>query len=66
MKIMQKSSYFMNTISQEEQDMMQYTRNLTLRGRLDKEEPLEDLDLRKKLMTQEYGNYDKYAKNKVK
>lgn len=29
-------------------------------------EPLEDMDLRKKLMAQEYGNYEKYAKNKVK
>jgi len=27
---------------------------------------LEDMDLRKKLMTQEYGNYEKYAKNKVR
>ena len=43
---------------------MNNTKNFTMRSRLNKEIDFTE-DFRKKYMTREYGNYDKYEKNSV-
>jgi len=44
--------------------MMNATKNFTMRNRLNKELDFSD-DFRKKYITKDYGNYDKYTKNSV-
>ena len=44
--------------------MMIHTKNFVTRQRNDREIDLND-DFRKKYMTKEYGDYEKYKKNKV-
>jgi len=51
-------------VSQNEKDMMNNTKNYVMRHRLNREISFND-DFRKKYMTNEYGNYEKYEKNKV-
>jgi len=59
----QASKYF-NTVTSDETDMMNNTKNFTMRHRLNRELDFTD-DFRKKYLTKEYGNYDKYTKNSV-
>jgi len=63
-QMVDSANNFMNTISKEEQEVMTHTKNFALRLRLDKSQPLDE-DFRKKIMTREYGNYEKYSKNKI-
>lgn len=51
-------------MTKDEKDMMNNTKNFTMRYRLNREIDFTD-DFRKKYMTKEYGNYDKYTKNTV-
>ena len=44
--------------------MMNNTKNFTMRHRLNREIDYTD-DFRKRFMTKEYGNYEKYLKNSV-
>ena len=44
--------------------MMTQTKNFVMRQRLNREMQFTD-DFRKRFMTKDYGNYDKYEKNKV-
>ena len=55
------SDYFSNT-TKSEKDMMNTTKNYSMRLRLNREVGFGD-DFRKKFMTREYGNYEKYEKN---
>ena len=45
--------------------MMANTKNFTMRVRLNRDLDFTE-DFRKKYMTREYGNYEKYEKNSVK
>ena len=56
---------FFNAVTSNEQDMMNATKNFTMRSRLNKELDFTD-DFRKKYITKDYGNYEKYTKNSVK
>jgi len=60
----QAAKYF-NIVTSNEKDMMNNTKNYTMRHRLNRELDFTD-DFRTKYMTKEYGNYDKYSKNSVK
>ena len=44
--------------------MMQNTKNFTMRHRLNREVSYSD-EFKQKYMINEYGNYDKYEKNKI-
>jgi hypothetical protein len=59
----QAAKYF-NTVTSNEQDMMNNTKNFVMRHRLNKELDFSD-DFRKKYLTKEYGNYEKYEKNSI-
>lgn len=59
----QSAKYF-STVSQNERELMNQTKNFVQRLRLDREIDFTD-DFRKRFMTREYGNYDKYDKNKI-
>lgn len=58
------SGYF-NNVSKNEKDMMNSTKNLVMRQRLNREISFND-DFRKKYIVNEYGNYEKYTKNSIK
>ena len=58
------SNYF-NHVSKNEKDMMNSTKNLVMRQRLNREISFND-DFRKKYIVNEYGNYEKYTKNSIK
>lgn len=60
----QAAEYF-NNVTKNEKDMMNNTKNYVMRHRLNREISYND-DFRKKYMTNEYGNYEKYEKNSVK
>lgn len=62
--IHRNAAEFFNHVSKNEQDMMNATKNYTMRTRLNKELDFTD-DFRKKYMTKDYGNYEKYTKNSV-
>lgn len=55
---------FFNNVSANEKDMMNSTKNLVMRKRLNRDIAFND-DFRKKYIVNEYGNYDKYTKNSV-
>lgn len=55
-----------NVISQNEKDLMATTKNLVNRTRMQREIDFGSEDFRKKILTQDYGNYEKYEKNAVK
>jgi hypothetical protein len=59
-----EAAQYFNNVSQNEKDMMNNTKNFVMRHRLNKEISFND-DFRKKYMTNEYGNYEKYEKNSV-
>lgn len=54
-----------NVVSQNEKDMMATTKNLITRTRMQREIEWGNEDFRKKILTQDYGNYEKYEKNAV-
>ena len=47
-----------------ERDMMNTTKNYTMRARLNRDLDFTE-DFRKRYLTNEYGNYEKYEENKV-
>lgn len=53
-----------NNVTGHERDMMNFTKNYTMRNRLNRDIQFNE-DFRKKYLTNEYGNYEKYDKNKV-
>lgn len=57
-------SQFFNNVSENEKDMMNSTKNLVMRQRLNREISFKD-DFRKKYIVNDYGNYEKYDKNSV-
>lgn len=59
----QSAQYFMSVTS-DEKDMMNHTKNYTMRHRLNRELQFTD-DFRKKYMVKDYGNYEKYERNTV-
>ena len=61
---MDQSRNYFSMISKDEKDLMNNTKNFTMRHRLNREIDFTD-DFRKKYMTKEYGNYDKYLKNSI-
>jgi hypothetical protein len=63
-KIHEDGAKFFNIVQKSEQDMMNNTKNFTMRYRLNREIDFSD-DFRKKYMTKEYGNYEKYTKNSI-
>ena len=56
---------YLNDIMKDEKDMMNNTKNYTMRHRLNREINHSE-DFRKRFITKEYGNYEKYEKNRVK
>jgi hypothetical protein len=60
----QMADYF-NNVLKDEKDMMNNTKNYTMRHRLNREIQHTE-DFRKRFMTKEYGNYEKYDKNRIK
>ena len=59
-----QASHYFNNVSENERDMMNNTKNFVMRHRLNREINFSD-DFRKKYMTNEYGNYEKFEKNSV-
>lgn len=57
------TDYF-SVVSKNEKDLMNTTKNLVQRMRLNREVSFTE-DFRKRFMTKEYGNYEKYDKNTV-
>jgi hypothetical protein len=58
------STYF-DIVGKNDRDLMNQTKNYTTRLRLNREIGFTE-DFRKRFMTKEYGNYEKYEKNTVK
>jgi hypothetical protein len=52
------SKYF-NNVSENEKDMMNSTKNIVMRQRLNREISFTD-DFRSKYLVNDYGNYEKY------
>lgn len=52
-------------VTKDEKDVMNHTKNYVLRERLAKDLDFTE-DFRKRFLTQEYGDYEKYQKNAVK
>ena len=61
-----KSGEHFSVVSQNEKDLMATTKNLITRTRMQREVDWGSEDFRKKILTQDYGNYEKYEKNAVK
>lgn len=59
-----KAAHLFNKVSANEKDLMQTTKDLVTRRRLNREIQFTE-DFRKRYMTHEYGNYDKYEKNSI-
>jgi hypothetical protein len=57
------SKYFQN-MGNGERDMINQSKNYAMRLRLNRDIEFTD-DFRKKYMTREYGNYEKYEKNSI-
>lgn len=51
-------------IAKSEEDLMKQSKNFMTRARLDRDIEFTE-DFRKRFMTNEYGNYEKYEKNQV-
>jgi len=62
--VMREAAKNFNNVDSNEADMMQFTKNYTMRHRLNRELDITS-DFRKKYMTKEYGNYQKYDTNKI-
>jgi len=60
-----EAAQYFNNVMKDEKDMMTNTKNYTMRHRLNREVNHSE-DFRKRFMTREYGNYEKYDKNRVK
>lgn len=58
-------SEFFETVSKNERDLMNTTKNYVMRARLNREIDFTE-DFRKRFMTREYGNYEKYEDTGVK
>lgn len=58
------SDYF-SVVSKNEKDLMNTTKNLVMRTRMSREINFNE-DFRKRFMTRDYGNYEKYDKNSIK
>ena len=56
------ADYF-DVVGKSDRDMMNNTKNYTMRSRLNREIKFSD-DFRKRFMTREYGNYDKYEEGR--
>jgi hypothetical protein len=56
----------LNIASKNEKEMMAATKNLVTRTRMRRELDWGSEDFRKKILTQDYGNYEKYEKNAIK
>jgi hypothetical protein len=63
-KVTANAAKMFNTETITERDMMNNTKNYTMRTRLNRELDFTE-DFRKQYLTKEYGNYDKYDENKV-
>lgn len=63
-KITQDAAKMFDTATATEQDMINFTKNYTMRTRLNRDLDHNE-DFRKKYLTKEYGNYEKYDQNKV-
>lgn len=63
--IQHNAANFFNHVTSNEQDMMNATKNFTMRKRLNREHDNYSDDFRKKYITQDYGNYEKYKNNSV-
>ena len=61
---MHKAANFFNASTMTEKEMMNNTKNFTMRYRLNREIDFTE-DFRKKYLTKEYGNYEKYDKNSI-
>jgi len=59
-----KAADHFNIVSKNEKDMMNNTKNMTMRLRLNREIDYTE-DFRKKHLIKDYGNYEKYEKNSV-
>lgn len=55
---------FFSTVKDDEKDLMNTTKNLAQRMRLHRQIDFTE-DFKKKYMTREYGNYDKYEANQI-
>jgi len=55
---------YFDVVGKNERDMMANTKNYTTRLRLNKEVNFTE-DFRKRFLTKDYGNYEKYDKNSV-
>lgn len=62
--ISMKAAKMFNTVNSNEKEMMNNTKNYTMRHRLNRDLDFND-DFRKKYLSKEYGNYEKYDLNKV-
>ena len=59
----QSKDYF-STLEKDETDMMKHSQNFITRQRLNREVQFTE-DFKKRFMTKDYGNYEKYEKNKI-
>lgn len=59
-----KAAKMLNTQTSHERDIMNFTKNYTMRARLNRELDHTE-DFKNKYLTKEYGNYEKYEKNKI-
>ena len=55
---------YFDVVGKNERDMMAHTKNYSTRLRLNKEVNFTE-DFRKRFLTKDYGNYEKYDKNSV-
>lgn len=53
------TSQYFEKVSKNERDLMNTTKNYTMRQRMNRQVEFSE-DFRKRFMTREYGNYDKY------
>ena len=60
-----KAKGYFDVSTASEKDMMNHTKNFVTRMRLNREIDFNE-DFRKKHMTKEYGNYEKYEQNSIK
>jgi hypothetical protein len=58
-----EAAQYFDVAGKSDRDMMNNTKNYTTRLRLNREVSFES-DFRKRFMTREYGNYDKYEEGK--
>lgn len=60
-----KAGEHFNVVTKNEKDLMATTKNLITRTRMQREIDWGSEDFRRKTLTQDYGNYEKYEKNAV-